>query len=94
VKVIERGGGSKYWMTKVKLLDVFKKPKGTKLPTEFWLNHYSFGNGIPDGILTLYLVPFNETDPGFAWKLLEECKRVSEDLRCSDGFSHQVSIDD
>jgi hypothetical protein len=93
-KVVERGGGSKYWVTKVKLLEVFKKPEGAMLPSEFWLYHYSFGSGIPDGILTLYLVPYNKIDPGFAWKLFEECKRISGDLQCSEGFSHKVDLED
>jgi hypothetical protein len=81
-------------VTKVKLLEVFKKPEGAMLPSEFWLYHYSFGSGIPDGILTLYLVPYNKIDPGFAWKLFEECKRISGDLQCSEGFSHKVDLED
>jgi hypothetical protein len=91
-KVIEQGGGSKYLVTKIKVLEVFKKPEGARLPPEPWVYHYSFGNGIPEGISTLYLVPYNEAEPDFAWKLLEECKHISGELQCSNGFSHKVGF--
>lgn len=69
-KLLSSEGADKYARFRVRVLQVFKSPAGTKLTNELSVAAYSWKAGVPTGESTLYLERYNQqTDTGL-WKLV------------------------
>jgi len=87
-RVLEGAEGSKYLSVKIEVLSVLKASSGLKLPSSLRIAYYSFAQGLPTGIATLYLIPYDPDKPESGWKLLEEWDEKSKVYR--KGYSHHV----
>lgn len=68
VKLLEHGEGSQFLWSKVKILEVYKKPSGYIVKPEIFIAHYSIKNDLPDGEFTIYLTYYDEAKK--EWMLL------------------------
>ena len=69
-KLLSSDGADKYARFRVRVLQVFKSPPGTKLTNELSVAAYSWKAGVPAGESTLYLERYNkQTDTGL-WTLV------------------------
>jgi hypothetical protein len=87
-RVFDGAGGSKYLWTKVDILSVIKTLKNVEIPSHLSIAYHSYGPGLPVGVSTLYLVPYNPEKPEYGWKLLEEWAAQSKTF--SKGYSNHV----
>ena len=71
VKVTQLGIGSKYHWTTVDALRVVKNSSIVKIPKSLNIAATSWGQGLPVGTCTVYLVRYNDTSPECGWKLYE-----------------------
>ena len=69
VQAVQRNGGSKYHWTTVKVLGVVKNSTGAKIPESLNIASIGWGEGLPTGECTVYLVRYNVSFPKYGWKL-------------------------
>lgn len=77
--------GSKYTWNDVEILDVFKNTSETKFAERIEIASYGWGVGMPGGVSTVYLVPYNSELPTKHWKLNEQDGKTR-----FTGFTHTV----
>lgn len=68
-KRLSFGGADKYALFRVQVLQVFKKPEGAKLLNKLSVSAYSWKDGVPEGVSTLYLERHNKTSSE-TWRLV------------------------
>ena len=78
------GEGSKYIWTEADVIAVIKNKTSQPIPARIKIAFYSFGKGLPGGKSTVYLIPYNSSDPSLGWKLFEQ--RIDSELTA--GYSH------
>lgn len=86
VKKTKDLGGSKYIHCTLKVLQVYKNKTGKELNgKEIKVAYYSMGAGIPEGECTVYILPYNPSNPTAKnlWRLVETIGAQKE-----PGFSH------
>jgi hypothetical protein len=70
-KLVEGGEGSKYLLSEVVVLRVFKNESGETLGKKLTVAVYSWKAGIPAGESTLYLEKYGEESTKNLWRVLE-----------------------
>lgn len=78
--------GSKYIWTEATIITVIKNETGQSLGERVKIAFYSSGLGLPNGVSTVYLLPFNSSDLSLGWKLQERL----DDGKPIKGFTHAV----
>ena len=78
------GEGSKYHWTEADVISVIKNKTDQPIPARIKIACYGFGKGLPGGKSTVYLIPFNSSDPSLGWKLFEQ--RIDSGLTA--GYTH------
>jgi len=62
----------KYCWARLKVLSVVGAGPRHALPHEIRVAHFSAGQGIPDGVSTICLAPYNRYTPSGLWRLVED----------------------
>ena len=78
------GEGSKYIWTEADVIAVIKNKTSQPIPARIKIAFYSFGKGLPGGKSTVYLIPYNSSDPSPGWTLFEQ--RIDSGLTA--GYTH------
>ena len=80
VQVNHQGNGSKYHWREVDVLRVIKNSPKIQISKSMNIASSNLGSGLPNGVCTVYLVPYNNATPEHGWKLYKDGETA--------GFTH------